>query len=67
MEIPPDARTIVYVHGIGNKPVASVLKCQWDHALFDVDLGDRSRMAYWVNRQRYPQPSAAQCGQARSM
>src|SRR4249919_920357 len=38
--------TIVYVHGIGNKPLASVLKCQWDMALFGTALGDRSRMAY---------------------
>jgi hypothetical protein len=28
------ATTIVYVHGIGNKPPASVLKAQWDQALF---------------------------------
>ena len=28
-----DASTIIYVHGIGNKPAASVLKAQWDQAL----------------------------------
>jgi subtilisin family serine protease len=50
------AKTLVYVHGIGNKPVASVLKKQWDQALFAVDLGERSRMAYWVNRDYYPIP-----------
>jgi hypothetical protein len=50
------ARTIVYVHGIGNKPIPSVLKCQWDHALFGFDLGERSRLAYWVNREFYPTP-----------
>ncbi|HEU4721072.1 MAG TPA: hypothetical protein VFS59_06885, partial [Gemmatimonadaceae bacterium] len=50
------ATTIVYVHGIGNKPPASVLKGQWDHALFEFDLGERSRMAYWVDRERYPVP-----------
>jgi subtilisin family serine protease len=50
------ATTIVYVHGIGNKPPASVLKSQWDHALFEFDLGERSRMAYWVDRERYPVP-----------
>lgn len=50
------AVTVVYVHGIGNKPPASVLKAQWDHALFQFDLGERSRMAYWVDRERYPEP-----------
>jgi hypothetical protein len=50
------ASTIVYVHGIGNKPPASVLKAQWDQALFEFDLGERSRMAYWVDRERYPVP-----------
>ena len=53
--------TIVYVHGIGNKPPASVLKCQWDTALFSTALGDRSRMAYWVNRDIYPTPLAETC------
>jgi hypothetical protein len=51
-----DASTIIYVHGIGNKPAASVLKAQWDQALFEFDLGERSRMAYWVDRERYPVP-----------
>jgi hypothetical protein len=50
------ATTIVYVHGIGNKPPASVLKAQWDQALFEFDLGERSRMTYWVDRERYPVP-----------
>jgi subtilisin family serine protease len=53
---PTGATTIVYVHGIGNKPPASVLKAQWDHALFGFDVGERSRMAYWVDRERYPVP-----------
>ena len=48
------AATIVYVHGIGNKPTADILKCQWDTALFGFDLGERSRLAYWVNRGTYP-------------
>ena len=61
MAMAPEARTVVYVHGIGNKPVASVLKCQWDTALFGVDVGDRSRMAYWVNREYYPTPGAGTC------
>jgi subtilisin family serine protease len=51
----------VYVHGIGNKPIESILKCQWDHALFGYDLGARSRLAYWVNREYYPAPSAGTC------
>lgn len=55
------ARTIVYVHGIGNKPVASVLKCQWDRALFGFDLGERSRLSYWVDRNRYPNPQPGSC------
>lgn len=53
--------TVVYVHGIGNKPLASVLKCQWDMALFGVRLGDRSCMAYWVNREYYPVPLDDTC------
>ncbi|MEM7453395.1 MAG: S8 family peptidase [Planctomycetota bacterium] len=48
--------TIIYVHGIANKPIASVLKSQWDMALFGCELGERSRMVYWVNRNRYPTP-----------
>jgi subtilisin family serine protease len=55
------ARTVVYVHGIGNKPIASVLKCQWDTAVFGFDLGEKSRLAYWVNRERYPTPLAGSC------
>lgn len=55
------ARTIVYVHGIGNKPTESILKCQWDHALFGFDLGERSRLASWVNREFYPEPSEGTC------
>jgi len=55
------ARTVLYVHGIGNKPVASILKCQWDHALFGFDVGERSRLSYWVNREYYPQPENATC------
>ncbi|MGZ5441964.1 MAG: S8 family serine peptidase [Thermoanaerobaculia bacterium] len=56
------APTVIYIHGIGNKPIASVLKCQWDMALFGVQMGERTRMAYWVNRERYPLPIAATCG-----
>jgi subtilisin family serine protease len=55
------AQTIVYVHGIGNKPIESILKCQWDHALFGFDAGARTRLAYWVNREYYPLPTEATC------
>ena len=55
------ACTVVYIHGIGNKPIESILKCQWDHALFGYDLGARSRLAYWVNREYYPSPSMGTC------
>src|SRR5678815_5105239 len=58
---PGIGRTIVYVHGIGNKPLPSILKCQWDHALFGFDLAERSRLAYWVNRAFYPDPSEGTC------
>jgi len=53
---PAGAATIIYIHGIGNKPPASVLKDQWDQALFEFGLGERTRMAYWVDRERYPVP-----------
>lgn len=55
----PEIGTVVYIHGIANKPVASVLKCQWDTALFGAPMGDRTRMAYWVDRDRYPEPEKA--------
>ncbi len=55
------ARTIVYIHGIANKPPPAVLKCQWDNALFGAELGDRSRMAYWVNPDYYPVPLSDTC------
>ncbi len=57
----PEIGTVVYVHGINNKPVASVLKCQWDSALFGAAMGDRTRMAYWINRARYPVPEPGSC------
>lgn len=55
------AKTVVYVHGIGNKPTEDILKCQWDRALFGFELGERSRLAYWVNRTFYPNPSPVTC------
>lgn len=51
-----EAKTVVYIHGIGNKPPAEVLRGQWDMALFGRNMGERTRMAYWVDRQRYPTP-----------
>lgn len=51
--------TLVYVHGIGNQPARRELKRQWDVALTGHELGSRSRMAYWVNRRRYPVPVRA--------
>jgi subtilisin family serine protease len=50
------AKTIVFVHGIGNKPPPAVLKLQWDRALLGFDLGERSRMAYWVNSELHGPP-----------
>lgn len=55
------ARTVIYIHGIGNKPPAEVLRCQWDKALFGRPMGERTRMAYWVNRERYPVPEPGSC------
>jgi len=54
-------QTSVYVHGIGNHPEEQVLVVRWDRALFGKDMGDRTRMAYWVNRARYPQASSCDC------
>ena len=56
------ARTVIYVHGMGNKPGAEVLRCQWDHALFGRAMGERTRLAYWVSRERYPTPEPGTCG-----
>jgi len=47
-------RTVVYIHGIGRQPSGDILKSQWDKALFGCDIGERSRMAYWMNRDYYP-------------
>ncbi|MER7050264.1 alpha/beta hydrolase family protein [Streptomyces jumonjinensis] len=46
---------VVYVHGIGNKVRAELLKSQWDKALFGKDLGDVTHMAYWASL-RYDEP-----------
>ena len=58
-----EAKTVIYVHGIGNKPTAEVLRCQWDQALFGRGMGERTRLAYWVNRDRYPTPEPGTCGE----
>lgn len=55
------AATVIYVHGINNKPTVDLLRCQWDKALFGRRMGDKTRMAYWVDRERYPTPSPATC------
>ena len=57
-----EAKTVIYIHGIGNKPMQEVLRCQWDKALFGRGMGERTRLAYWVNRERYPAPEIASCG-----
>ncbi len=58
------ARTIVYVHGLGNKPKEAVLRCQWDHALLGFALGERSRMSYWCQADRHGPPEHATCADA---
>ncbi len=58
------AHTIVYIHGIGNKPEASVLRCQWDHAVLGFGLGERSRMAYWCQADRHGPPEPGTCADA---
>ncbi|WP_157531925.1 MULTISPECIES: hypothetical protein [unclassified Kitasatospora] len=47
--------TVVYVHGIGNKPPATELRAQWDNAVFGRPMGACSRLAYWAPL-RYPRP-----------
>jgi subtilisin family serine protease len=56
------AQTVLYVHGIANKPPEAVLRCQWDHALFRQHMGDKTRMAYWVIRERHGAPLDSTCG-----
>lgn len=55
------ARTVIYVHGIGPKPAEAILTCQWDRALFGHMMGDRTRMAYWVDHARHGSPVEAEC------
>ena len=66
----PAARTVVYCHGISNMPAEPELRSEWDRALFGADQGERTRMAYWVDRTRYPQPaglSTRSVGEERSL
>lgn len=58
--------SIIYIHGIANKPAPAVLKRQWDMALFGVDMGSRTRMAYWADI-RYPQPLPSTMTEAKAM
>lgn len=55
------ANTILYVHGVANKPPESVLRCQWDMALLGFGLGERSRMAYWCQYDRHGPPTNDTC------
>lgn len=57
------ACTVIYVHGMLNKPPAAVLKDQWDRALFGVKMGERTHMAYWADI-RYPQPLSSTTAQS---
>lgn len=38
---------VVYVHGVSRQKQETVLRAQWDNAIFGASLGDRSRFAYW--------------------
>lgn len=55
-----DHLRLVYIHGILNKPVLKVLKCQWDQAIFEQEV-EAARFAYWVNRRRHPDPVKEDC------
>ena len=46
---------MIYCHGISNMPPEGLLRSEWDRALFGADQGERTRMAYWVDRERYPE------------
>lgn len=49
-------QTVVYIHGINNHPDEPQLKRIWDNTLFGHPMGERTRMAWWVDRTRYPVP-----------
>lgn len=55
-----DLPVVVYMHGIGNQEPPKELKRIWDVALFGVDMGARTRMAYWADlRPEQGVPSSA--------
>ena len=66
VKVETELPTVVYIHGIGNKPPAGILKVQWDRALFGVDMGARTRMAYWADIQ-YPVPTSGSLTEALSI
>jgi subtilisin family serine protease len=53
------AKTVIYCHGIGDQAPEQQLRSDWDRALFGADQGERTRMAYWVDRQRHPMMGGA--------
>ncbi len=55
------ANTVVYVHGIGNKPPPAVLKCQWTRPCSASSRVTAAAWTYWVNRELYPAPSGRGC------
>jgi hypothetical protein len=54
---PPQASTVIYVHGAGNKPPPDTLKLAWDRDLFGQDMGQRTRMAHYADLL-HPSPGA---------
>lgn len=40
---------VIYIHGIGEHPPQERLHRQWDLALFGREMGEQSRMCYWVD------------------
>lgn len=57
--------TVIYVHGLNNKPELAVLKRDWDMALFRCDMGAATRMAYWADLL-YDEPVPREPGTQRS-
>lgn len=56
-----ESHCVIHVHGIGNKPPAPVLECQWNAALFGAAPAAETRLAYWVDRARYRVPLTTDC------
>ncbi len=44
-----DSAMVVYIHGIGAQEPAVTLMRQYDKTLFNQDVGERSRLAYWAD------------------